>query len=162
LSAGLTLYGRTRYPLCGWCRCRPMQPMKTRQLAPKGLRCNGAGGFVRWGCGDFIRTRYRRRRFSTSLQEIWRTGDIHRPMNEVALIHHCPYASTDNLDLRCAPRKQLALASKHCQGRSRPTRADRPRSLPAFRTIYMYPKKLPDHLISRRFSGLIRLFIRRD
>jgi hypothetical protein len=33
------------------------------------------------------------------------------------------------------------------------------RSLPAFRTIYMYPKKLPDHLISRRISGLIRLLI---
>ena len=32
---------------------------------------------VRWGRGDFIRTRYRRRRFSTSLQEIWRSGDIH-------------------------------------------------------------------------------------
>ena len=30
----------------------------------------------------------------------------------------------------------------------------------AFRTIYIYPKKLPDHLISRRFSVLIRMLIR--
>jgi hypothetical protein len=26
----------------------------------------------------------------------------------------------------------------------------------------MYPKKLPDHLINRRISGLIRLLIRRN
>jgi len=39
-----TLHGRVRYPLCGGCRCRPMQPMESRQLAPKGLRCNGTGG----------------------------------------------------------------------------------------------------------------------
>ena len=48
---------------------------------------------VRWGRGDFIRTRYRRRRFLNSLQEIWRTGDIHWPMNEDARIHHCLYAN---------------------------------------------------------------------
>jgi hypothetical protein len=40
----LTLYGQVRYPLCGRCRCRPMQPMGSRQLARKGLRCNGPGG----------------------------------------------------------------------------------------------------------------------
>ena len=39
-----TLYGRVQYPLCGGCRCRPMQPMGSRQLAPKGIRCNGSGG----------------------------------------------------------------------------------------------------------------------
>jgi hypothetical protein len=46
-----TLYGRTRYPLCGGCRSRPMQPMKTRQLTPKGLRCNGTGGLYGWDVG---------------------------------------------------------------------------------------------------------------
>ena len=40
-----------------------------------------------------MRSRYRRRRFSTSLQEIWRSGDIHWPINEDALMHHCPYPS---------------------------------------------------------------------
>ena len=40
----LTLFGRVRYPLCRGCRCRPMQPMASRQHAPKGLRCNGSGG----------------------------------------------------------------------------------------------------------------------
>ena len=39
-----TLYVRVRYPLCGGCRCRPMQPMGSRQLAPKGMRCKGSGG----------------------------------------------------------------------------------------------------------------------
>jgi hypothetical protein len=47
LGSGLlilrTLYGRVRYPLCAGCRCRPMQPMGGRQLAPKGMRCNGTG-----------------------------------------------------------------------------------------------------------------------
>ena len=76
-----------------------------------------------WG---FIRTRYRLRRFLTSLQEIWLSGDIHWRMNVVARIHHCPYASIDNEDLRCAPRKQPALSSKHCHGRHQPTRADQP------------------------------------
>jgi len=46
-----TLYGRTRYPLCGGCRCRPMQPMESRQLTPKGLRCNGTGGLYGWDVG---------------------------------------------------------------------------------------------------------------
>ena len=36
------------------------------------------------------------------------------------------------------------------------------RSLPAFRMIYMKIRKQPDHLISRRISGLISLLIRRD
>ena len=92
----------------------------------KGFAVQWDWGIARLGCGDYIRTRYRRRRFSTSLQEIWRTGDIHWPMNEAARIHHCPYASIDYSDLRCSPRKQLALASKHCHGRTQPTRADRP------------------------------------
>jgi len=48
-----------------------------------------------------MRIRYRRRRFSSSLQEIWQLGDIHWPMNEVARIHHCLYPSIDNQDLRC-------------------------------------------------------------
>ena len=91
----------------------------------KGFAVQWNWGIVRFGCGDFIRTRYRRRRFSTSSQEIWRTGDIHWPMNEVVRTHHCPYARIDNSDLRCSPRKQLALASKHCQGQPRQTRADR-------------------------------------
>jgi len=30
---------------------------------------------------------------STSMHEIWQTGDIHWPMNEDAPIHHCPYAN---------------------------------------------------------------------
>ena len=46
---------------------------------------------VRWGHVDFTRTRYRRRRFSTSVQVIWRTGDIHWSMNEDAHIEHCLY-----------------------------------------------------------------------
>jgi hypothetical protein len=50
-------------------------------------------GIVRWGSGDFIRTRYRRRLFSTSLQEIWLTGVIYWPMNENAPINHRPYAN---------------------------------------------------------------------
>jgi hypothetical protein len=45
----------------------------------------GVWGIVRWGLGDFMRTRYRSQRFSTSLQEIWRTVDIHWPINEDAL-----------------------------------------------------------------------------
>jgi hypothetical protein len=62
----------------------------------KGLAVLWDWGIVRWGRGDFIRTRYRLRRFSTSLQEIRRTGDIHWPMNEVVRTHHCPYARIDN------------------------------------------------------------------
>jgi hypothetical protein len=62
----------------------------------KGPAVQWAWGIVRLGCGDFIRTRYRRRCFSTPLQEIWRTGDIHWPMNEVVRTHHCPYARIDN------------------------------------------------------------------
>jgi hypothetical protein len=50
-------------------------------------------GIVRWGSGDFMRTRYRRRLFSTSLQEIWLTGVIYWPMNENAPINHRPYAN---------------------------------------------------------------------
>ncbi len=48
---------------------------------------------VRWGHGDFMRTRYQQRRFSASLQVICRTVVIHWPMNEDARIDHCPYAS---------------------------------------------------------------------
>ena len=51
LFARLTLYGRVRYPLCGGCRCRPMQPMGSRQLALKGMRCNGSGGLYGGGMG---------------------------------------------------------------------------------------------------------------
>jgi len=50
-------------------------------------------GIARWRSGHFIRTRYRRRLFSTSIQEIWRTGGIHWPMNENARINHRPYAN---------------------------------------------------------------------
>lgn len=89
----ITLYGRVRYQLCGRCRCRTMQPMGSRQRAPKGMRCKGSRGIVRLGLGEFIRTRYRRRRFSTSIQEIWQTRDIHWPTNENVRIDHCPYAS---------------------------------------------------------------------
>ena len=88
----LTLYGRVRYPLCGGCRCRPMQPMGSRQLAPRACGAMGLG-IVRWRRRDFIRTRYRRRRFSSSLQKIWRNGDIHWPINEDERIHYCPYAN---------------------------------------------------------------------
>jgi len=49
-------------------------------------------GIVRWEHGDFIRTRYHSRLLSISLQETWRTGDIHRPMNKDARIQHRPYA----------------------------------------------------------------------
>ena len=41
---GLTLYRRVRYPLCLGCHCRPMQPMASRQLAPKGMRSNESEG----------------------------------------------------------------------------------------------------------------------
>jgi hypothetical protein len=44
IQVRLTLYGQVRYPLLGGCRCRPMQPMGSRLLAPKGMRCNGSGG----------------------------------------------------------------------------------------------------------------------
>ena len=40
----ITLYGRTLYPLCGGCRCWPMQPVGSRQHASKDMRFNGAGG----------------------------------------------------------------------------------------------------------------------
>ena len=50
-------------------------------------------GIVRWGSVDFIRTRYRLRRFSTSVQEIWRIGDIHWPMDEDARVDHCPFTT---------------------------------------------------------------------
>jgi len=50
-------------------------------------------GIVRWRSGDCMRTRYRRRLFSSSLQKIWRTGNIHWPMNESARINHRPHAS---------------------------------------------------------------------
>jgi len=30
---------------------------------------------------------------STSVQEIWRTGDIYLPMNEDARMQYCPYAN---------------------------------------------------------------------
>jgi hypothetical protein len=67
-----------------------------------------------------------------------------------------------------------ASTTKTCaapRGSSRPWQAsiaradlDRPEQIgplfSAFRTIYIYPKKLPDHLISRRFSVLIRMLIR--
>ena len=42
---------------------------------------------------NFKQTLYRRRRFSTSAEEIWRTGDIHWPMNEDARIDHCLYTN---------------------------------------------------------------------
>ena len=46
-------------------------------------------GIVRWGREDFIRTRYRRKLFSTSLQEICRAGDTHWPAIENMRIDHC-------------------------------------------------------------------------
>ena len=46
-----TLYGRVRYPLCGRCRCRPMQPMGGRQFSPQGMRCSGTGGLYSGGAG---------------------------------------------------------------------------------------------------------------
>jgi hypothetical protein len=59
----------------------------------KGHEVQWVWGIVRWRRRDFIRSRYRRRRFSTSLQIIWLTRDIHWPMNEAAPIDHFPYAS---------------------------------------------------------------------
>jgi hypothetical protein len=50
-------------------------------------------GIARWRGVDFIRTRYRQLRFSTSVQEIWRSSDIHWPTNEVARTDHCPYTN---------------------------------------------------------------------
>jgi hypothetical protein len=47
----------------------------------KGHALQWVWGIVRWVHRDFIRTRYRRSRFSTSLQEIWQTGDIYSPIN---------------------------------------------------------------------------------
>jgi hypothetical protein len=44
------------------------------------------------GNWDPIRTRYRRRRFSTSSQEIRRSDDIHWPINEDTLIDYYPHA----------------------------------------------------------------------
>ena len=105
----------------------------------KGPAVQWAWGIVRLGCGDHIWTRYRRRRFST--------------------LSVCTHRQ-----LRPALRaKEAARPGK--QALPWPISANPSRSacsLPAFRTIYMYPKKLPDHLISRRISGLIRLLIRRD
>jgi len=62
-----------------------------RAACSKGHAVQWAWGIVRWGHRDFIRTRYRRRLFSTSLQVVLRTGDIHWPINEDARIDHFPY-----------------------------------------------------------------------
>ena len=76
-----------------------MQPIGSLQRAPKGVRHNGSGGLSDGDVGDFIWTRYRRKLFSTSLQEIWRTGDIHWPMKEDPRIHHFPHANMLRSDI---------------------------------------------------------------
>ena len=48
----------------------------------KGHAMQWVWGIVRWGRGDFIRTRDRQRRFSISLQEIWRNDVMNLPINE--------------------------------------------------------------------------------
>jgi hypothetical protein len=52
----------------------------------KGHAVQWVWGIVRWGRGDFIRTRYRQRRFSISLQEIWRDDAMNWPINEDARV----------------------------------------------------------------------------
>jgi hypothetical protein len=59
----------------------------------KGLAVQWVWGIVRWEREDFIPTRYRQRRFSTSLQEIWRNSDMHWAINEDARFDHCPYVN---------------------------------------------------------------------
>jgi len=54
-----------------------MKPIGSLQLALKGHAVQWVwGGVVRWGRKNFIRTRYRQRRFSISLQEIWQNSDV--------------------------------------------------------------------------------------
>jgi hypothetical protein len=52
----------------------------------KGHAVQWVWGIVRWGRGDFIRTRYRQRRFSIALQEIWRNDDMSWHINEDARV----------------------------------------------------------------------------
>ena len=69
-----------------------MQPMGSRQLTPKGMRCNRTGGLYGGDvgiCTDPVAPEA----LSISLQETWRTGDLHCPMNKDARIHHWPYAT---------------------------------------------------------------------
>jgi hypothetical protein len=70
-----------------------MQPMGGRQLAPKGMRCNGTGRLYGGDVGILYGPNIAGDAFLNSLQEIWRTGDIHWPMNEDARIHHFLYAN---------------------------------------------------------------------
>jgi hypothetical protein len=103
----------------------------------KGLVVQWDWGIVRLGCGDFIRTPVSPASlfdfFAGNLSE-W---CIHWPMNEVVRIDYCPYASIENYGLRCAPRKQLALAGKHPHGQSQPTRGDRPALCRLFKYLYV-------------------------
>jgi hypothetical protein len=55
----------------------------------KGHALQWAWGIVRCGRGDFVRTRYRRRLFSASLQEICRAGDAQWSAIENVRIDHC-------------------------------------------------------------------------
>jgi len=48
----------------------------------KGHAVQWIWGIVRWERGDVIRTRYRQRRFSISLQEIWRNDAMNWHINE--------------------------------------------------------------------------------
>jgi hypothetical protein len=78
----------------GGYRCRPMQPIGSRQLIQ---RAYGAMGLVDFKVGNWgtYTDSVSSATLLESLQEIWRTGEIHWPMNEVVRTHHCPYASID-------------------------------------------------------------------
>ncbi len=52
----------------------------------KGHAVQWIWGIVRWERGDVIRTRYRQRRFSISLQQIWRNDAMNWPINEDARV----------------------------------------------------------------------------
>jgi hypothetical protein len=82
-------------------------------------------------------------------------------MNEVARIHHCPYASIDRKT--CAARPGIKLPWQASITRGDKGQTDHIGPLFAgFPNTCINPRMRTNHLISRRISGLIRLFIRRD
>jgi hypothetical protein len=92
LLVNLTLYGRVRYPLCGRCRCRPMQPMGGRQFAPEGMRCSGTGGLYSGAVEILYGPGIAGDNFRLFLQKVWWSGDIYWATNKDSRIHQCPYA----------------------------------------------------------------------
>jgi len=108
-----TLYGRVRYPLCLGCRCRPMQPMGSRQLARKGMRCNESGGLYGGDVGflygpgipamlfDF---------FTGNLADWWHpmTHKLESAHRSLSVCKHAQKSqSTSNSDLTLAPAARV-------------------------------------------------------